>query len=284
MGAQWHAFIVDNASTDESIDKLSNLGDDVTLIQSPMNSGWTGGNNQGLKEALRAGFKYFFILNNDALVLPDTIAVLQSSLENHTLNPVLGPVHWDLDQVNPEFVGAATNPRTGLPENQAGKDALNRKETNLYSTAYIRGAGIFFTADHISQVGFFDDRFFLNYDETDWCFRARQLGFDVLMCKNARILHSGSASIGGYLSPLNVYFLVRNALLFSENYCTKKQRVMVLKGLAWEFSNARDVRGYYRRLAFLIFSQNRVAKSFRSGLEDYLLRRFGDCPPEIRIK
>src|SRR5688572_9260083 len=57
----WRLIIVDNASTDGSAEKLSGLGEDVVLIRSDRNRGWTGGNNLGVEYALREGFGHIFL-------------------------------------------------------------------------------------------------------------------------------------------------------------------------------------------------------------------------------
>jgi GT2 family glycosyltransferase len=76
VGPDWHLFLIDNASQDDSLTYLSDLGADVTLIRSPTNGGWTGGNNIGVQRALEVGHEFLFLLNNDALVMPDTLSFL----------------------------------------------------------------------------------------------------------------------------------------------------------------------------------------------------------------
>lgn len=280
-GPAWHLYIVDNASTDDSLDHLVDLGADVTVIRSPVNGGWTGGNNLGLKHALDAGHELFFIFNNDAEVKPDTLAKLVAAqAEFGDAPPLLGPVNRGATDEDYNFVGAHLDARSGIPQQDPPWDVKHEDLAPIWRTAYIRGAALFVTRDHLTRVGFFDDQFYLNYDETDWCFRAKALGIDAMMVRDAAILHIESAALGGSESPLNVYFKTRNLLLFAERHCTPGQRFQTfLKVLR----QSRYHTGRARNWPFqLLFGRATLMTATRAGLRDYLLRRFGDCPQAIR--
>lgn len=281
VGADWHLFLVDNASSDDSRHRLAGLGDDVTLILADTNGGWTGGNNLGLGRALTAGYGHVFILNNDARVLPDTIARLLDHARDMP-DAVIGPVHRDADGNALDFVGASVEPRTGLPRFLATDPLAYAQLPDVYPTAYIRGAGIFATAAHFDRVGLFDDRYYLNYDETDWCYRAAAAGFPLVMVKDALIDHVGSAAIGGATSPLNVYFLTRNALLFARLHSTPAQRFRHgVDQLRWA-SRMMTGATSRKRIVALLFGGAPAAIAWRMGVRDFIRGRFGDCPPAIR--
>ncbi|RYD22927.1 MAG: glycosyltransferase family 2 protein, partial [Lysobacteraceae bacterium] len=190
----WHLYVVDNASTDGSADRLARemsvdgqLGDgDVTLIRSPVNGGWTGGNNRGIERALAAGHDLVFILNNDAFVRPDTLAILVDTLalDSHggaaTL-PVLGPVHQGAGSASYDFRVSHRDPKTGIPVWTLPVDQGPETRQPTYPTGYISGAGMLIHRRHLDAIGLLDDRFYLNFDDTDWCARAELAGFPLLM-------------------------------------------------------------------------------------------------------
>ncbi|QIG48815.1 glycosyltransferase family 2 protein [Nordella sp. HKS 07] len=286
MQREWHLFLVDNASSDDSIKHLSDLGEKVTLIQSPVNGGWTGGNNLGIQRALDLGYDHFFILNNDAEVLEDTLDVLEKAfLDRQDEMPILGPVHTVPDGSSYSFVGQYIDDLTGMPRKMTCEGVTRQDLDSVYETAYIQGAGLFVHRRHFVEIGFFDDAFYLDYDEADWSFRARRAGFRSYMVRDAVIRHIGSASIGGEVSPLNVYFLTRNGLLFSERHGNLRQRYRVW--CAYYRRARRLVRGKGRRrwlwLPRFFKSRDNAVVAFRRGLMDYALRRFGDCSLEIRL-
>ena len=283
VGADWHLFLVDNASGDDSLAHLRGVGDDVTLIENPVNGGWTGGNNLGIERALAAGFRYLFILNNDAFVQPDTIARLVALHREAGERAIIGPVHLDGDGSAYDFVGTDINPRTGLPLWKSTDAAQVAAMPDLIKTSTIKGAGIFVSAEQIARIGTFDDRFYLNFDETDWCYRARKAGYALYMAKSAAIRHMGSVSIGGLMSPLQSYFLARNGLLFARRHCNTSQKVQLLREYWWQ---ARDLprddparRGWFWR--FLV-SPSPAQTAFKRGMIDFVRGRFGDCPPAVR--
>ncbi|MGI4881266.1 MAG: glycosyltransferase family 2 protein [Janthinobacterium lividum] len=283
-GPDWHLFIVDNASSDDSLTRLAGLGTDVTLIASPVNGGWTGGNNRGIEAALAAGFEWLFILNNDAFVEPDTIARLLAEARSQAerdIWPVLGPVHRGDSLTNYDFIGSTTDAKTGIPSwTDAAASASDRP--HLTSTSYVSGAGMFVNRRHFATIGLLDDRFYLNFDDTDWCRRAAQAGFPLLMLTDATIRHIGSASIGGRQSPLQTYFMTRNRLLYAEKHCTWEQRLRLLRRYVWqarELTGRDDLAGW---LPAVIRARSGATAAFRAGVADYLSRRFGDCPDIIR--
>jgi hypothetical protein len=284
QGAAWHLVIVDNASSDDSSERLRNLGDDATLIKSPVNGGWTGGNNLGIQWAIAAGYRTIFILNNDALVEPNTIIRLIAAREKGGRQAIVGPIHLDGEGHAYDFVGTDIDDRTGLPIWKSVDTVDVADLPNMITTSTIKGAGIMIGADQFARIGLFDERFFLNFDETDWCQRARSAGYDLYMVKDAPIRHLGSGSIGGHASPLQAYFLARNQLLFAQHHCTLVQRLRMMRNMWWE---ARDLprdnpsrRGWFWR--FLV-SPSPAQRAWRIGIFHYLGRRFGDCPPMIRI-
>lgn len=284
-GACWHLYIVDNASTDSSREKLKSLGSDVTYTQSDINGGWTGGNNIGIKFALDSGHSRFFIMNNDARVEPDTLRLLNEAVTGRQRQPILGPLQKHPDGSGYSFTGADMDPKTGMPgmpETLDFKDVQASMLPDERLTTYIQGSGMFVSADHFRTIGLFDDRFYLNYDETDWCFRARKAGFDLIMLKAAQIEHDGFGTIGGSWSPIHVYFYTRNGLLFSKLHCDPAQRRRYLRKVIWEGFNLTGRRGWFKRLRAVLFSREPRLRAYRRALQDYATRRFGDCPVLIR--
>lgn len=281
-GVSWRLYIVDNASTDDSVRNLRELGTDVVLLESAINGGWTGGNNLGIRRALEDGYNHIFILNNDALVEPDTMAQLLSFSLSQAHPAIIGPLHRNMEETRLDFIGSGYDAATGLPTYET-RDNLDVSDLpEYYRTRFVKGAAMFISRDHIERIGFFDDRFYLNYDETDWCYKANMVGIDIYMLKAAKIRHRVSASIGGLDSPLQTYFITRNGLLFVERHSSLGQRLAYMMVLFRDGRSLTGARGSVRRVCKLIVGSDRRLRAFRAGVRDYLLRRFGDCPAEIR--
>ena len=277
----WHLFVVDNGSTDDSLSALSDLGEDVTLIESGINSGWAGGNNKGIKFARNHGFKWFFLLNNDAIVEPKTLETLIRYVEAQSGEslPIVGAVQLDTDEAFC-FYGARNQLNSVFPINLSSSEFQTLGD--VYETSFVKGAALLAHTKHFDSIGMFDERFFLNYEETDWCQRAKVAGFPVVMNKSAIVHHSGSGSMGGLTSPISTYFLVRNSLLYAEMHGGIKGVLEALRiKLGWargHFGTNSSLRAITRTLR----ADAGWAIAWNLGIRDYALRRFGDCPLKIR--
>lgn len=261
--ASWRLFIVDNASTDDSLSHFVDLGDEVTCLPSPTNGGWTGGNNVGVAHALRAGYQQILLLNNDACVEPGTLAAFLAGALRAP-KAILGGVLCDETGVEIQS-GFRLHPPTGLPR-WTPTPTMTAVDDGLLAASMVCGAALFARADVFDAIGPFDDAFYLYNDEADWCVRGAKAGHPSLVVADARLRHSRYGSTGGDDSPLVAYFRTRNGLLFAERHATLVQRLRAAKNFAARAFAAGD----------------RTARARRRGLLDYLLRRFGDCPEVIR--
>jgi GT2 family glycosyltransferase len=141
---------------------------------------------------------------------------------------------------------------------------------------FILGAALFLPAKVLNRTGLFDERFFLNYEETDLCYRARKLGMASFVVPSSQIRHHANATMGPYNAPMQSYFLARNALLFADKHASFKERLRVYKFHLTEF---------YWRLR-RSWEAGRImdlpTRAMARGFLDYGMRRFGDCPAIIR--
>jgi GT2 family glycosyltransferase len=272
----YRIYVVDNASADDSVRRLTGLGEDVRLIANPRNDGWAGGVNIGVGAALSDGCDYIFLLNNDAEVRDDTIDRLLAAEAALGPDVVLGCVVVGRRDGQMQFFGTATDPQFGTPRWFDVSTDADRLAGDYIDSSMAYGAALFVRAEHFRRIGLFDERLFLNFEETDWCMRAAQAGLRSVVVRHAIVPHFTSASIGGRDSPLQHYFLSRNELLFGRMHCTPRQRLFIAGRLARAL--ARSVRAE-RATRSPAFPRSRAAAR---GIFDYALRRFGDCPPHIR--
>jgi GT2 family glycosyltransferase len=272
----YRIYVVDNASADDSVRRLTGLGEDVRLIANARNDGWAGGVNIGVRAALADACDHIFLLNNDAEVREDTIDRLLAA--EAALGPaiVLGCVVVDRRSGEMQFFGTANDPRSGTPRWFDVSTDADRLANDYIDSSMAYGAALFARSDHFRRVGLFDERLFLNFEETDWCLRARRAGLRCVIVRHAVAPHFTSASIGGRDSPLQHYFLCRNELLFGRMHCSPRQRLVIAGRLARAL--ARTIRAE-RGARSPAFPRSRAAAR---GMVDYVLRRFGDCPAHIR--
>jgi hypothetical protein len=121
-----------------------------------------------------------------------------------------------------------------------------------HETDYACGAALFVRADVIRAIGAFDARYFLVWEEADWCFRAREKGWRSVVVPSARVWHRIGASFGSEASPLRTYFSRRNKLVWLFRHGTVGERLRGIFAAAleavprWRTAPDVDVPGWKR--------------------------------------
>lgn len=198
----------------------------LTIIETGGNLGFAGGNNQGLRLALAtAGVDLLWLLNNDTIVEPHTVAALRRAF---AVNPGWGmagtqirlyhePGRYQLlnGQRFHRWTGAATAIHGGMPV-----DAPFNADAIRLQSDFICGASLAVTRDFVERVGLMEERFFLYYEEIDWAMRAGGL-FETGFAHDAVVYHKEGASAGSASqisrrarSPLSDYHFIRSKMIF----------------------------------------------------------------------
>lgn len=263
--------IIDNGSTDGSSEKILSEGFRVRILRAKKNLGFTGGNNLGLSEAFRQGAKYAFLLNNDTVLEADAIGNLVEAAEKHTNAGILAPVMHYYD--NPSeiwFAGA----RLDLSRGEALHDVCLKPERTdgLYESPWVSGCAMLVRMTAVEQVGGFDDRFYLTWEDVDWCVRMTLAEWMVAVVPNALIYHKGGRS-GAKLSDVKSYYAVRNSLLLARKHA----------GLGYVFA-VWTVLVKHLRSALRLVGEERdlVLKTVWEGLFDHWLSKYGPRRPKGR--
>jgi N-acetylglucosaminyl-diphospho-decaprenol L-rhamnosyltransferase len=207
--------IVDNDSQDGSFEAMSARAiargwtDDgrVRVIQSGRNGGFGAGNNVGIQARLADGSApdYVYILNSDAFPAPDAIRVLLDHLETTPeagfsgsyIHGTDGETHltsFRFPSIASEFEGAINfGPVTRLLKN--AKVPIETP-TETRTVDWLAGASMMMRQSILDEIGLFDETFFLYFEETDLCLRARRAGHLTDYVPASKVAHIGSASTG----------------------------------------------------------------------------------------
>lgn len=212
-GPQSEIVLVDNASGDGSDDRLRQAiaargwSGRVRLIVSPVNGGFGAGNNIGFRAGMADGSApdFFYVLNSDAFPDPGCLPALIAHLQSHPSAGMVGSHVRGEDGVAHHtafrFPGPAgefeATARLGLVTR-----LLRRRRVPLDLPAHPRqvdwvaGASLLIRAEMLHEIGPFDERFFLYFEETDLCRRTARAGWQVWYQPEARLVHIGSVSTG----------------------------------------------------------------------------------------
>lgn len=216
-------IVVDSGSEDGSVAAIRRDFPDVELCETGVNLGYAGGNNAGIRVALKRAPEFILLLNNDTIVAPDLVTVLLDAAARVPQAAFFAPrIYYHALPTTVWYGGAEWDPNTlELSHTSNGVDEAALAGEDVREVAYACGCALFVRARVIDSVGLMDERFFLTYEEADWCYRARRAGYPSVYVPQAKVWHKVSASFGGAASPLVSYYMTRNRLLWAR------------KNLAW---------------------------------------------------
>lgn len=207
-------IVLDNGSTNDSVERLRALGDRIELIENPRNDGFAGGSNIVVNHAVEQGYDYIFLLNNDTTVAPDCLKQLVHWMnEFKDSEIILAPRMYYYDSPKEIWHDGHIWEHLKGQMTPIEKYPIWKKE-GFNEVDHIIGTALFFKSDLIKKYGLFDERFYLNYEETDWEFRLRAQGVRLITTSEAAIWHKISKSFTH--SVHSTFYCERNRLLFIE--------------------------------------------------------------------
>lgn len=269
----FQVYVVDNASTDSSEAHLRARHPGLRVLQSGSNLGWSGGNNVGIRAALAEGCQHILLLNNDATVRPDTLDQLVTAARLPNAG-ALGSLILSADEpAYAEFAGTVIDPSSHFPRQISGP--ANDVDPAPAASIAVKGCSMLLTGAALAQVGLLPHEYFLNYDETDWCYRATAAGFINYLVPSSVVFHKGAVAFQGTATPLYRYFIVRNRLLFAHRNLDRVGHRFAWRTTLWEIKSALLQQQCLPRRALLLLAVT-------LGLVHYCLGRLGDCPSLVR--
>lgn len=196
-------IVVDNASHDGSADMVAEEFPQVHLVRAPQNLGFAGGNNLGREKARG---EYLILVNSDAFIEPN---VLRRGLERMRVNPdvaLSGGLLLGRDQRPEPSARLFPSPLndllslTGLASRYPGSRFFGRFDRTWADPQqsaqvdWVPGAFCIIRQAALDEIGFFDERFFLYYEEVDLCRRLRKAGWTIWYWPDLQAVHWGGES------------------------------------------------------------------------------------------
>jgi hypothetical protein len=186
--------------------------ENLIFIKNNKNLGYSGGNNLGIKVALENGADYVFILNNDTLI--DSNNFLNPMIETMEIENKIGILGPELKNLNNKKIISDYNKSFfwKLINNFLKIDSSSNKVSR------VSGAAILIRRDVFSEIGFFDEDFFMYAEENDFCIRSIKKGFDVFYYKNKKVYRESSQNSDSYLQFRNYYDSRNTFYLINKNF------------------------------------------------------------------
>lgn len=220
-------IVVDNGSTPDCLRLLQRGAADCTLLPQPVNRGFAAASNVGIRYALAAGAQYILLINNDAVAAPDMLHRLVAESESSRRPGIVAPlILYDGMRERVWRFGDCERSWLPVPKSLWRDAPLSAAPPRPMDVDYVTGCGMLLRRDLLEDVGYFDERFTMYYEDADLCLRARRSGYRIRVVPTARMLHkvSQSARID---RPATGFLWERSRVLFYRNKTAGLQRPLV---------------------------------------------------------
>lgn len=200
--------VVENGSTDGSIELLSQNYPQITVLLQKKNLGFAGGVNVGIRYALEHNFTHIALLNNDAVVAPNWLETLVMAIEQDTKVGIVTSKIVHSDKSHLDSTGDIYT-TWGLPFPRGrNENNLNTydQETVIFGAS---GGASLYRCEMLREIGLFDEDFFAYYEDIDISFRAQLAGWQVLFAPQAIAYHQISAT-SNKLKGFTTYQTIKN--------------------------------------------------------------------------
>lgn len=205
-------IIVDNGSTDDSVDHLQAVHADFTIIETGVNLGFAGGCNVGIRYAFEISADYIWLLNNDTVVEQQSLSALVTTAGNNRLAGAVGSVLYEMERptVIQAWGGGGVNLHTGKSYHVKGQNGI---------LTYLTGASLLLRAEALRQTGLLDEGFFVYWEDTDLSFRLSANGWRLLVEPSSRVWHRECSSTGRF-SRSRARLFYRSRVRFLQKYAS----------------------------------------------------------------
>jgi hypothetical protein len=242
-------IVVDNGSHGDDARQIEDCDVVSTVVRSPVNLGYAGGSNLGIRTALQRGADYVWLLNNDAIVEPDSLANLVAVGERHTRIGLLSPVVYHY-----EAPGSVQLTGTRVDYERQTYTILrsvDEADIGRGEGFPLAGTALLIKRKALERLGGLDERFFAYLEDTDYSASAMAAGFDTALVREARVYHKYGRSLGGRESPEREYLFTRNMYLFWRKHLRGRLRRIALpvKYVGWVLEGVVGARNSGRHVS-----------------------------------
>ncbi|HQH26499.1 MAG TPA: glycosyltransferase family 2 protein [Oligoflexia bacterium] len=271
----YFVVIVDNCSPDSSGRKLLNisLNDRVAIVCSPENSGFAAATNVGLHFARARGADCLWLLNPDTTVDAQALSALVNAAADNAEGSAFGSKILYGSEAGEEVKIWSAGARIDFVNRHiemCGSGETDRGQYDApYECDYLPGCSLFIRAAVLDEVGYLPERYFMYFEETDWCVRMRQKSLRLRYVPQSLVWHHFDDR--KMQEAFGVYYYNRNERFFWFRYGTITQRfALVTKTLF------RDLPRALRALWYAPDAQLRaVFRAHTASAFDFLCGRSG---------
>lgn len=271
---EYRVVVVDNNSQDDSVKEIesyirSDFGHKVDLLRSNTNLGYAGGNNLGIKFALKhENCSYVWILNNDTIVTPTSLSKLVESFQNSDdkVGVFGSALVYEQERSKVQGIGGVFNAKLGISKHVGSElnyDSVTEKiqypENYEVVVDYVIGASMLISRECIESVGLLSEDYFLYFEELDYCYRIKSCDMDFRVSEQSVVFHKEGGSTNGGKSIISDFYQIKNRLKITKKY-NPKYYPLVYISLIIPLVNRLKRREYQKawNVAKIIFTNGRL--------------------------
>lgn len=270
MYQPYDVIVVDNGSRDaKEAQELQKSFPDVTVIRSEENKGFAGGNNIGIKVAEERRSDYVLLLNNDTTVDPKFLDAMIATAEVNTRVGMVGAkIYYHAEPETIWYDGSSFSWSNGVKHTRISIRDAQPSDTTPRSTGFITGCAMLVRMSALKKIGLLEESFFMYHEDVDWCLRARNEEFLLMMAPGAHVWHKVARSAVTMGEPMIHYYDARNTLLLA-------QRNAGLLVRAWIYG--RSVFRFGKQIVKIALfpSKRAISKMIMRGIIDFYKGNFG---------
>lgn len=215
-------LIIDNGSIDHSSTYLRARFPEINLVSLPTNIGFAAGYNYGMRIAYNAGAKHILIVNNDTVADDNLLENLVNGSKEVGADLCTPVIYYMAKKEKIWSAGGKINPILCAPLFPHSR--CRKLPAKPIKRDFISGCVMLISRNVIETIGYFDENYYLYYEDLDYCFRAKQASLQSYLIPSSKIWHHVSASSEGSNSPEERYWM---------GYSSQRYFQKHVKGVKW---------------------------------------------------
>lgn len=242
--AGWQLIVIDNASHDDGVAMTQAWQDGAaTVVVNTDNIGFGAATNQGIRLAREAGYDAVLILNNDTAFGPDFLAGLIDAARRQP-DDILAPVvMYDADPERAWYAGGNFTWMRGAYQVHA-EERIPSGNHPCWPAEFAPGCALLVPMSAFQKIGLFDERFFVYWEDADFCLRGKQAGVTITVLRSPTIRHKVSVLTEGENSDFSVRMYQGNQILFLRKHlgmtATAAQLPLLVSKALLRFASRRE--------------------------------------------
>ncbi len=234
-------IVVDNGSSDNSAEEIRKKFSSIDIIENNENLGFSGGNNIGIKKALKDGADFIWLLNNDTRVDEYALQALVDSFADEKVGIAGSKIYFSpgrefhKDRYDKSEQGKVIWYAGGLIDwanmyaSHRGVDEVDHGQYDAtVETPFVTGCSMMVRREVFEKIGLFDERYYLYLEDLDFCIRGKHAGYGLVYNPQSIVWHNNAGS-SGVGSELHQYYMTRNRLLMGMRYASARTKFALMR-------------------------------------------------------